>query len=66
MTLLILYTSGYSTEFVRRDRNLEGGMNFLRKPYPTQMLAQAMRAALARESMKSVARNEVAQSHDVL
>jgi len=41
--LKVLYTSGYSLEFVESDLLLSEGVNFLPKPYSGAALAQAVR-----------------------
>ena len=44
--LKVLYTSGYSTELLGKDLNLQEGMNFLQKPYPPSRLVETVRNAL--------------------
>jgi PAS domain S-box-containing protein len=44
--LQIIYVSGYSAETVVKDLCLEEGVNFLRKPFKAQKLAQTLRAKL--------------------
>jgi PAS domain S-box-containing protein len=44
--LRVLYTSGYSSEAVREDRQLILGINFLRKPYDPASLLKAVRRSL--------------------
>ena len=44
--LKVLYTSGYSTDLLGKDLNLQEGMNFLQKPYPPARLVQTVRNAL--------------------
>lgn len=46
--LKILYTSGYSTDFVSRKVDLLPGTNFLQKPYAPQQLIRAVRENLDR------------------
>ena len=46
--LRTLYTSGYSSEVVREDLRLTHGVNFLRKPYDSPALLQAVRLCLDR------------------
>lgn len=46
--LKILYTSGYSTDFVSRKVDLQPGTNFLQKPYAPQQLIRAVRENLDR------------------
>ncbi len=42
----VIYTSGYSTEFVGRTIALQPGVNFLQKPYQSQQLIRTVRAYL--------------------
>jgi CheY-like chemotaxis protein len=44
--LRVLYTSGYSTDLLGKDLELEEGLNFLQKPYPPSKLVQTVRNAL--------------------
>ena len=44
--LKVLYTSGYSTDLLGKDLNLQEGMNFLQKPYPPSRLVETVRNAL--------------------
>ena len=44
--LRIVYTSGYSPEFVSPDFKLEDGENFLQKPYPFPRLLSVLKARL--------------------
>jgi CheY-like chemotaxis protein len=44
--LKVLYTSGYSTDLLGKDLNLQEGMNFLQKPYPPARLVETVRNAL--------------------
>jgi two-component system, cell cycle sensor histidine kinase and response regulator CckA len=47
--LKVLYTSGYSVDFVEGDLYLREGVNFLPKPYTGQALSQAVRSSLDAE-----------------
>jgi hypothetical protein len=49
-SLKVLYTSGYSLEFVQSDLLLSEGINFLPKPYSGAALARAVRACLDRKN----------------
>jgi CheY-like chemotaxis protein len=44
--LEIVYTSGYNTQFLRRDSLLAQGVNFIPKPYDVQTLSKAVRLCL--------------------
>ena len=44
--LRVLYTSGYSTDLLGKDLELEEGLYFLQKPYPPSKLVQTVRNAL--------------------
>ena len=44
--LKVLFTSGYSTDFVGGERPLHEGVNFLQKPYTLVNLATTVRARL--------------------
>ena len=44
--LKVLYTSGYSTDLLGKDLELQEGINFLQKPYPPAKLVQTVRTAL--------------------
>ena len=44
--LKVLYTSGYSTELLGKDLELQEGTNFLQKPYPPALLVKTVRTAL--------------------
>jgi CheY-like chemotaxis protein len=44
--LKVLYTSGYSTDLLGKDLELQEGTNFLQKPYPPAKLVQTVRTAL--------------------
>ncbi|WFB37771.1 response regulator [Kiritimatiellota bacterium B12222] len=48
-SLKVLYTSGYSKDFISEDFVLEEGVNFLQKPYEMKRLANAVRCNLDRE-----------------
>ena len=48
--LKILFTSGYSAEFMDQDLGLESGVNFLQKPYELGALLAIVRRALQRET----------------
>jgi CheY-like chemotaxis protein len=58
--LKVLYTSGYSTELLRKDSTLSHGNNFLAKPYDFQTLLKAVRACL--EGGKPAAEQRTGQS----
>ena len=45
--LKVLYTSGYSTDLLGKDLDLQEGTNFLQKPYPPSRLVQTVKNALA-------------------
>jgi two-component system, cell cycle sensor histidine kinase and response regulator CckA len=47
--LKILYTSGYSLDFVESDIVLREGINFVPKPYSGTSLGQAVRSCLDRK-----------------
>ena len=47
--LKVLYTSGYSTDLLGKDLELQEGINFLQKPYPPSKLVQTVRTALGLE-----------------
>jgi PAS domain S-box-containing protein len=47
--LKIIYTSGYSMDFMSRKVSLLPGVNFLQKPYAPQQLIRAVRENLDRE-----------------
>ncbi|MFN8608718.1 MAG: response regulator [Vulcanimicrobiota bacterium] len=47
--LPVLYTSGYSPEFVSPQLRLEDGHNFLQKPYSAQRLLLLIRGQLSKE-----------------
>lgn len=47
--LKVLYTSGYSTDLLGKDLDLQEGINFLQKPYPPAKLVQTVRTALGLE-----------------
>ncbi len=42
----VVYVSGYSAEITGKSFRLEGGVNFLSKPFATQRLAQIIRKCL--------------------
>jgi CheY-like chemotaxis protein len=44
--LKVIYTSGYSPELFDRSLALEEGVNYLPKPYTSDMLAEILRGAL--------------------
>lgn len=45
--LKVVYTTGYSPEFIGKDFVLKDGVNFLQKPYPPQKLVQTVRNGLS-------------------
>jgi len=45
-TLPVLFTSGYTTDMIVRDRRLGPGSAFLPKPYRRAQLAEAIEAAV--------------------
>lgn len=49
-SLKVLYTSGYSLDFVESDLLLREGVNFLAKPYGATSLTQAVHACLETKS----------------
>jgi two-component system cell cycle sensor histidine kinase/response regulator CckA len=49
-SLKVLYTSGYSMDFVESDLLLHEGTNFVAKPYSGKSLTEAVRACLDRNS----------------
>jgi two-component system cell cycle sensor histidine kinase/response regulator CckA len=44
--LKVIFTSGYSADVVGKDFVLQGGLNYLQKPYEPQKLALAVRDCL--------------------
>ena len=46
--LKVIYTSGYSEDFVSGEFSLKAGVNFLQKPYPPDSLRRIVRACLDR------------------
>jgi CheY-like chemotaxis protein len=44
--LKVVYTSGYNTQFLRRDSLLAQGVNFIPKPYDVQTVSKAVRLCL--------------------
>ncbi|HEU6448312.1 MAG TPA: ATP-binding protein [Verrucomicrobiae bacterium] len=44
--LKVIYTSGYATDFMNADFQLQDGVNFLQKPYSPQRLSEILRSNL--------------------
>jgi two-component system, cell cycle sensor histidine kinase and response regulator CckA len=49
-SLKVLYTSGYSMDFVESDLLLREGVNFVPKPYSGTSLGQAVRVCFDRKT----------------
>jgi CheY-like chemotaxis protein len=45
--LKVIYTTGYSSDLMGKEVNLQEGVNFLQKPYPPQKLVETVRNGLA-------------------
>jgi two-component system, cell cycle sensor histidine kinase and response regulator CckA len=45
--LKVIYTTGYSSELMGKEFQINEGVNFLQKPYPPQKLIQTVRNGLA-------------------
>ena len=44
--LIVIYVSGYTSEVITRDLRLEPGVNFLRKPFPLEVIGGLVRRRL--------------------
>jgi PAS domain S-box-containing protein len=58
--LKVIYTSGYSTEFFRKDSPLTQSINFLPKPYDPQTLLKSVRTCLDGGELKRAVRGQPA------
>lgn len=49
--LKVIYTSGYSEEFLKTESGVGQGIHFVQKPYRPEQLLETLRAALASDSI---------------
>jgi DNA-binding NtrC family response regulator len=56
--LKVLYTSGYSSEFLKKDSPGTQGIDFLPKPYDPQTLLKAVRTCLDAGKLSPLAASE--------
>src|SRR5580704_16226733 len=64
--LKVLYISGYTDDSIFRHGVLEGGMEFLQKPFSLRTLAQKIREMLDGETATTVLRGHSKTDHDSL